>query len=420
MEIEKALEKIFALHSFGVKLGLENIGQLLNSLNNPQNNFKSIHIAGSNGKGSTASFIASILMEMGYKVGLYTSPHLVEFNERIRINGIKISNEYIAQFITSINNLVEEKQITFFEATTALAFKYFSDEKVDYAVIETGLGGRLDATNIINPLACVFTTISYEHTNILGENLWQIADEKAGIIKKDSKVFFGIMPEEAENVIREKIQYFGNEFYPLKENINDYRENVQVHLNNFNFNLYKTPLVGRHQLYNCGLAILVLAQLFEIKNDKAITKGIINVIQNSGIQARYEIVSENPKVIFDAAHNLEGVESFIAEFEKEYSRFKERILIFSTLKDKDLISMFKRLSPYFTKVYVTTLNYERAYKLDEIYNLCKEIRSDVQQLESAADFIENARKTNGNKCIVALGSIYLLGEIKKKLLKQNL
>ncbi|MBN2572648.1 MAG: bifunctional folylpolyglutamate synthase/dihydrofolate synthase [Ignavibacteriales bacterium] len=420
MEIERALEKIFALHSFGVKLGLENINKLLNFLNNPQNNFKSIHIAGSNGKGSTASFIASILMEMGYKVGLYTSPHLVEFNERIRINGNKIPNEYVAKFISSVDSLIDEKQITFFEVTTALAFSYFSDEKIDYAVIETGLGGRLDATNTINPLSCVFTTISHEHTNILGEELWKIAEEKAGIIKKDSKVFFGILPEEAENVIREKIRYFGNEFYSLKENIDDYPDYVKLHLTKFNYNLYKTPLVGRHQLFNCSLAILVLDKIFDIKTDSAISQGIKNVIKNTGIQARYETYSENPKIIFDAAHNLEGVESFIAEFEKEYSRYKETNLIFSTLQDKNIFEMFKRLNPYFTKAYVTTLENERAYKIDEIYNICKEIRDDVQKLESPSDFIVQAKCSNGNKCIVILGSIYLLGQIKKELMNKDI
>ncbi len=194
MDTASSLNKLFALHNFGVKLGLENTINFLEYLGNPQKSLKTIHIAGSNGKGSTASFIASILQESGYRTGLYTSPHFIKFNERVVINGIQVGDEFISDFVTEHETYIDEHQLTFFEVTTALAFKYFSEEEVDVCVIETGLGGRLDATNVLSPLAVVITSISYEHTNILGEKLEQIAAEKAAIIKSGAKVFTGRLP----------------------------------------------------------------------------------------------------------------------------------------------------------------------------------------------------------------------------------
>ena len=171
MNLEEALEKLFSLHQFGIKLGLENICNLLDYLGNPQKELTTFHIAGSNGKGSTSSFINSILMEAGYRVGLYTSPHLVKFNERIRVNSEMIPDEYVVGFMNSLGDYIEKHSPTFFELTTAMAFKYFAEMKLDYAVIETGLGGRLDATNVLNPLASIITTISREHTNVLSDSI---------------------------------------------------------------------------------------------------------------------------------------------------------------------------------------------------------------------------------------------------------
>ncbi len=174
MDIEGSLKKLFSLHTFGIKLGLDNIIGFLNHLGNPQQQLKTIHLAGSNGKGSTASFIASILQEFGFEVGLYTSPHFVKLNERIVINGVQIDDEYVSNFISDNDKYIDDHQLTFFEVTTALAFQYFKDKKPDYCVIETGLGGRLDATNVLNPLATLITSISLEHTNVLGDTIEKI------------------------------------------------------------------------------------------------------------------------------------------------------------------------------------------------------------------------------------------------------
>ena len=203
MNIEKTLAKLYNLQIFGMKFGLENIRKFLQVLGNPQNNLKCFHIAGSNGKGSTASFIASILQTAGFKTGLYTSPHFVRFNERIRINGEEIDDEYIASFYDKHELFINENKLTFFEVTTALAFTYFSEKKVNYAVIETGLGGRLDATNVLKPLAVVLTSISLEHTQHLGNTIEKIATEKAAIIKPKTKVFLGILPGKADEIIQQ-------------------------------------------------------------------------------------------------------------------------------------------------------------------------------------------------------------------------
>ncbi|MCK7522792.1 MAG: Mur ligase family protein [Ignavibacteriales bacterium] len=197
MDLETSLKKLFSLHTFGIKLGLENTIGFLNHLGNPQQALKTIHIAGSNGKGSTSSFIASILQEFGFKIGLYTSPHFVKFNERVVINGKQIEDEYVSSFISDNEKYIDEHELTFFEVTTAMAFQYFKDMNTDYCVIETGLGGRLDSTNVLNPLAVVITSISLEHTNVLGDTIEQIAAEKAAIIKNGSKVFIGMLKKEA-------------------------------------------------------------------------------------------------------------------------------------------------------------------------------------------------------------------------------
>ena len=242
MDIQESLNKLFALHTFGVKLGLENIQKFLDMIGNPQKKLKTIHVAGSNGKGSTASFIASILMENGNKVGLYTSPHFVKFNERISINGKYIPDDFIANFIDKYQKYIDEFELTFFEVTTAMAFEYFIFADVDYAVIETGLGGRLDATNVLNPLACVITSISLEHTDILGNKIEQIAFEKSEIIKNGAKTFIGLIPEEAIKVIEQKCVEVKSPLYCLEEYINEKAERIDLYTEELEFDEWETPL----------------------------------------------------------------------------------------------------------------------------------------------------------------------------------
>jgi dihydrofolate synthase / folylpolyglutamate synthase len=268
MDLETSLKKLFSLHTYGIKLGLDNTIGFLNYLGNPQKELKTIHIAGSNGKGSTASFISSILQEFGFRIGLYTSPHFVKFNERVVINGKQIDDEYISTFISKNENFIDDHQLTFFEVTTALAFQYFKDMKTDYCVIETGLGGRLDATNVLNPLAVVITTISLEHTNVLGDTIEQIAAEKAAIIKNDSKVFIGMLNINASEIVIKKCKETKCEYYLLKDFISDDASEVNIFPDN-RFLRLNPPLKGKHQRYNAALAALLFQIHFILKMRKS-------------------------------------------------------------------------------------------------------------------------------------------------------
>ena len=288
MNIDLALEKIYSLKQFHVKLGLDNITHLLNHLDNPQNKFKSIHVAGSNGKGSTCSFLASIQQELGYKVGLYTSPHFVKFNERIRINGTEIDDDEIIYFLEKNKDYIDKYLPTFFEITTALAFDYFNKNNVDYAIIETGLGGRLDATNTIMPVASLITSISYEHSHILGDTLEKIAYEKAGILKKNIPTFLGVLTEVASKTIINIAKKNMSKCFQLSKILVELENGIDLKLKNKVFSFSKTALKGKHQLRNASLAIYVIDQLFEVNGYKIYQKGLDNVVHNSGIQGRYE------------------------------------------------------------------------------------------------------------------------------------
>jgi dihydrofolate synthase/folylpolyglutamate synthase len=420
MDLQTALNKIYSMHQFDIKLGLERIEKLLEQIGNPQKDLRCIHIAGSNGKGSTASFIASILMEAGFKVGLYTSPHFVKFNERIRINGAAIDDEYIAHFIAEIESHIELLKPTFFEITTALAFKYFQDLSPDYVVLETGLGGRLDATNVISPLASVITSISLEHTNILGEKIGQIAFEKAGIIKKGIPVFVGFVPIEAEEVIFKRASDLKSKTVFSKDFIEKKKDHILLRLEKKQIQIYKTGLTGFHQILNAGLAIKVFNQITGESDISVINKGLMNVVENSGIQGRYEIISNDPRIIFDSAHNPEGIETFIEEFKREYDTYEERILIFGAMKDKNLEVMLTQISSFFNRIYATQPGYERAASIENLKEVGRKIGIEVSPLYDPVQYISEFCTVPGNSCLAVLGSIYLLGEIKSKMIEKKL
>ena len=420
MNINSALKKLYSLHQFGIKLGLDNTRQLLDLMHNPQNELKCFHIAGSNGKGSTASFIASILMELGFKVGLYTSPHFIRFNERIRINGEEIVDEYITDFVSSLESYIDKHEPTFFELTTALAFKYFADQKVDYAVIETGLGGRLDSTNVINPLASIITTISFEHTNILGDTIEKIAYEKGGIIKKEIPVFIGNLVNDAEGIIKNKSIELGCKFFSAKDFASITNDHVVVKTRTGDYKIYKTALPGAHQLVNAALAVKVVSEIIPVSNPLLLSRGLKNVIRNSKIQGRYEVFSARPKIIFDSAHNPEGIESFIKEFRGEASSYRSRYLIFSVMKDKNYSKMLEMVSSLFTTIYFTQIEYERAADYKGLSQVANKLGITLELLENPVDFIRQFQKGGKDDCLVILGSMYLLGEIKSKILEKGL
>ena len=414
MDLDLSLRKLFSLHNFGIKLGLENTVNFLNFLDNPQNNLKTIHIAGSNGKGSTASFVASILQESGFRTGLYTSPHFIRFNERVQINGVQISDDFIAEFITEYEEYIDQNELTFFEVTTALAFKYFYESGTDYCVIETGLGGRLDATNVLNPLSIIITTISLEHTNILGTKLEQIAAEKAAIIKKDSKVFSGYLKVEAEKIIEEKCKETGSDLFKLKNFIKD-DSTLIIENKEICFDRINLPLKGKYQKNNAALAALAVTKSLDLTDLKTCIAGIENVVKNTGIQGRYEYFHKNPVIIFDSAHNLESVEKFTTQFEEESGQYSKIVLLFGVLRDKAIEQMLQRIKPYFHEVILTEIDYERSAKMDELKRICKRNEINAGETSDPAIYVRNFTKRDKSECLVVLGSIYLLGEIKNKL-----
>ncbi len=415
MEIKDALEKLFALHTFGVKLGLTNIKDFLSYLGNPQQKLKAIHIAGSNGKGSTAAFIASILMEAGYKVGLYSSPHFVKFNERILINGVQIDDKNVAEFITLHWDYISEHQLTFFEVTTALAFENFKNSRVDYAVIETGLGGRLDATNVLNPLSVVITSISLEHTNILGTQVSSIAFEKAAIIKPGVKVFTAIQPQEAEEIIEQKCTRENCQLFKLDENVNV--NNGVIEFYNDEIKLDKTiiPIKGDYQRYNAALAILTVTRAFLCEDKEIILNGIKNVVKNTDLQGRYEIYNNEPTLILDSAHNIAGITQFLSEFDKESSSYKKKIVLFGAMKDKAHGEMLLELNKSFDEIHLTQIEYERSAKIEDLKSICNELNITAYEERKPVQYIYNFLKGESKNCLVVLGSMYLLGEVKSGL-----
>ncbi|MDA3872194.1 MAG: Mur ligase family protein, partial [Candidatus Marinimicrobia bacterium] len=295
-----------------MKFGLERTIKFINYLQNPQNNFKSIHVAGTNGKGSVVNIIAKILQEYGLKVGKFTSPHLVNFNERIQINSEKIKPEKIKKHLKHWKEYLDSEEITFFEITTGLAFQEFFENNVDVAVIETGLGGRLDSTNVINSEIAVITTIAYDHTGILGDTLEKIAGEKAGIIKQGKPV---ITIEQDLGVIKTLEE-------KAKENSTSLRivdpkkiiTNVDISSKIMSFNIvgydekFETDLIGLHQIENFALAVATVKIFLD---NKILGQVIKNAIKKVSWKGRFETISKKPTIIYDVAHNYSGVEALM-------------------------------------------------------------------------------------------------------------
>ncbi len=396
--MKSTIDFLYSLQKFGMKIGLRNIRRLLRSIDNPHTSLRTIHIAGTNGKGSTSSMIAAILTSAGYKVGLYTSPHLVKFNERIRINGLPISDKNIVRYTNLLKQEIQKSKATFFETTTAIAFKYFADYKVDFAVIETGLGGRLDSTNVIRPLVSVITSIGKEHTEILGKTFTSIATEKAGIIKPLIPVVIGDIKGIALKTI---VQHARSKKSPIL-----FSSKITIPKN------YEIELKGEYQSANAKAAvgaITIISQRYVI-GDKAIKEGLKNISKLTGLRGRFEFVHSKQPIILDVAHNPEGIKVLTQEIKK--LKYKKIFIIFAAMKDKDFKSSLRHLKKVKPVIITTQPSVERAQSSQILYSTCKLLKIQCILSSSVQESVKIGLKQAGHdRLLVITGSHFLVGEI---------
>jgi dihydrofolate synthase/folylpolyglutamate synthase len=384
------------------KKDLTNTHLLIDHLDNPQEKIKCIHVAGTNGKGSTSHMLASILQEAGYKVGLYTSPHLKDFRERIKINGPEvsgeISEEFVSDFINKHKAFFEANDMSFFEMTVGLAFDYFAKEKVDIAVIEVGMGGRLDATNIITPLVSVITNIGLDHTQFLGNTLESVAFEKAGIIKPNIPVVIGEYTPETKPVFLAKAKECNSEIYFASDLIT---EN------------YPSDLIGDYQMHNKKTVLQTIAVLNNQKEFKItpenIKSGLLMVVKNTGLQGRWQQLGEFPKVICDTAHNKNGLEIVLKQIQKE--EFDDLHIVLGVVNDKDL----DEILPIFPKnaiYYFCKPNIPRGLEASILEKKATTFDLKGEVYNSVTDAYQKAKQNAAKSDLIYIGgSTFVVAEI---------
>jgi dihydrofolate synthase/folylpolyglutamate synthase len=380
------------------KKDLTNAHLLVNRLDNPQKSLKCIHVAGTNGKGSTSHMLASILQEAGYKVGLYTSPHLKDYRERIKINGTEISEEFVCDFINKNKAFFEANDMSFFEMTVGLAFDYFSKEKVDISIIEVGMGGRLDATNIITPLVSVITNIALDHTQFLGNTLEAIAYEKAGIIKPGIPVVIGEYTTETKSVFLAKAKENNSEIYFASEIIKQE---------------YPSDLIGDYQIHNKKAVLQTISVLNSQKEFKIyesdIKSGLLNVVKNTGLEGRWQQLGEFPKIICDTAHNKNGLEIVMKQIQKE--KFETLHIVLGVVNDKDLDEVLP-LFPTEAIYYFCKPNIPRGLEAKVLQEKAQKFHLFGKIYSSVTDAY-NASKNNATKndFIFVGGSTFVVAEL---------
>lgn len=379
------------------KSDLTNTILLAEHLDNPQQHFKSIHVAGTNGKGSTSHMLASIFQEAGYKVGLYTSPHLKDFRERIKINGKLVSQDFVVDFISKNKPFFEAQSLSFFEMTVGMAFDYFSKQKVDIAIIEVGLGGRLDSTNIITPLVSVITNIGFDHMQFLGNTLEQIAFEKAGIIKPNIPVVIGETQVETKPVFMD-VAKKNNADISFADSVVD--------------ETFECDLKGNYQYHNIKTVIQTLRNIpkksFKISNEH-IKKGLRHVIKNTGLRGRWETLQLHPKIICDTAHNKEGLTYVIKQIKEEL--FKNLHIVFGVVNDKDLNTIIP-LMPKQATYYFCKPNIERGLDADNLKQIFNDFGLKGRSYSSVNRAYEEAKNNAKLDDLIFIGgSSFIVAEI---------
>ena len=404
------------------KKDIDNTIALCNALGNPQHKFKSIHIAGTNGKGSTSNMLAAILQESGYNTGLYTSPHIKDFGERIRINGKMIDQDFVVNFTEKTKALCKEINPSFFELTVAMAFDYFSHEQVDIAIIETGLGGRLDSTNIITPLLSIITNIGLDHTNLLGNTIEEIAFEKAGIIKYNIPVVIGEVNDKTKAVFEKKctemitVPLYAEEHFEAIS-----IDNTGSHLNCKVYDKkkkesesYSLDLSGTYQLKNIQ-TVLAAEKILDdlgIKINKGNKKNALSNVKNiTGLRGRWDIVSKNPTIIYDVAHNKDGISAVLKQLDS-IRKNGQLHFIMGFVNDKDINAMLDLL-PANAKYYFTNAHIPRALSKELLAETALKKNLNGNCFDDVNEAIREAKKqAKINDVIIVCGSFFILSEIE--------
>ena len=378
-----------------LKHKLDNIINFSEELGSSHTQFKSIHVAGTNGKGSSSHMLASILQEAGYKVGLYTSPHLKDFRERIRINGNPVSEKFVTEFISANKRFLEANSLSFFEMTVGMAFSYFAKEKVDIAVIEVGLGGRLDSTNIITPEVSLITNIGYDHMDLLGDTLEKIAMEKAGIMKKGIPVVISERQKETTGIFQMLAAQKHAELVFAED------EDVQS---------YPTDLLGEYQRKNIKGVVAALRKLkgFDI-TEEHFEKGLLNVTANTGLLGRWQVLGEKPTILCDTAHNQEGLGLVLAQLQKQ--EYETLHIVLGFVQDKNIQNLLP-LFPEEATYYFVRPNVIRGLSEEDLKQNANRLGLRGKMYPSVNDGLAAAKKASKNTDIIFIGgSTFVVAEV---------
>jgi len=415
---QAALDYLYSLTHSGIKLGLQTTARLLQYFDNPQLGIRTIHIAGTNGKGSTAAITESILRAAGLRTGLYTSPHLLDFRERIQVSRNMIAKQDTTELILKIKSAVEKLEIpvTFFEFGTVLAFLYFKEQKTDVNILEVGLGGRLDATNLCKADISIITSISRDHMEYLGDDLKQIAFEKASIIKPSGTVFAHIQDEGIFNVVNSLAKSREASIYRLNHEFKvaeiEHKQGYQT-LNFIDaerqFNGLKLPLMGQFQAQNAGLAVAACLKFLAKVNENEVRKGL-ETVQWEG---RLEVVNTHPTVVLDTAHNVESVRNMTAELCKNI-KFSRCLVVLGLMKDKEIDKIIEILGPFGDRFYLVQVNPPRGEDPKKLQEKFKKYNKPVQVSESVSSALQAIKEFSSPKDLVCVtGSIFTVAEAKK-------
>ena len=442
----ETLSYLFGLQRFGIKLGLANITSLLKHLGDPHAGLPSVHIAGSNGKGSTAAFLTSILRQAGYRVGLYTSPHLVDFSERIQVDGAPIPTERVVHFTDRIREAVEKmtrdgelclpsgpefppvgfdsqkNTITFFEFTTAMALLHFRESKVDVAVLETGMGGRLDATNVIDPLLCLITPIALEHQQYLGKTLIEIAQEKAGIIKPERPLLTSTRQARVLALFRQKCQELHSPFYAWGKDFSAKELGPQlIHFRgrSHQWSKLRLGLAGSHQVINGSLALAGVEVLMEsgfAVREEHLRKGVAE----TKWPGRLELVREHPGILLDGAHNPSATRVLKKTLQKGFPRHR-LILVLGIMADKEISKMMADLVPLADLVILTRPRMERAASLEVLGSQASPFQKPVVEVALVDQALSGAlEEAEDEDLILVTGSLFTVGEARSYLVSEGM